>query len=55
MQLNKENIFQFQKIKCYFQLPFEVATYWIQHTLILIVVPFFLVSLQGMCLLLPDL
>lgn len=28
-------------------LPFEVATYWIQHTLILIVVPFFLVSLQG--------
>ena len=31
-----------------FQLPFEVATYWIQHTLILIIVPFFLVSCQGM-------
>lgn len=28
-------------------LPFEVATYWIQHTLILIIVPFFLVSCQG--------
>ena len=31
-----------------FQLPFEVATYWMQHTLILIIVPFFLVSCQGM-------
>lgn len=28
-------------------LPFEVATYFIQHTLILIIVPFFLVSCQG--------
>ncbi|XP_020611877.1 transmembrane protein 164-like [Orbicella faveolata] len=28
-------------------LPFEVAAYWIQHTLILIIVPFFLVSCQG--------
>jgi len=28
-------------------LPFEVANYWIQHLLILAVVPFFLVSCQG--------
>jgi len=28
-------------------LPFEVATYWIQHILIFIIVPFFLISCQG--------
>lgn len=28
-------------------LPFEVTNYWIQHLLILVVVPFFLVSCQG--------
>lgn len=39
--------FKIQTMTVCFQLPFEVATYWIQHTL-LIIVPFFLVSCQGM-------